>query len=349
MNCVKCNLALPVDGRFLTCSSCQNGYHLGKPCSGVADATFSGMSATRRDSWKCPSCRGSEARSSTAANSGVLLESSSVPAESQQDEPSLASVASQLTSINVALHQLLPLKTSVDSLLPLPAKVELLLSLKPVVEELRNTVVGLQSTVDSFKEKYDSVLALAVTNEESIKDLQKDVHQMKTVMEEQSQEISRLKEELNDSQQYSRRCNMEVQGLAYTPREDLVKVMEDLSQKISLPSLRSSDIVAIHRLPTKRDTAPPVLIKFASVEIKEAWMAARGRLQRLSLTDNEPKLYFNDNLTPANKELFWMTRTKGKENGYKYIWLKNAKIYARKNEGFPALRVNSVRDLEKLI
>lgn len=348
MNCIKCDHPLPVDGRFLTCSLCQNGYHLGKPCSGVADATFSGMGAARRDSWKCPSCRGNEGRSGTTADSGVSLESSSVLAESQQDEPSLASVASQLASINVVLHQLLPLKTSVDSLLPLPAKVELLLSLKPVVEELRNTVGGLQSVVESFKEKYESVLALVVANEESVKDLQKEVHQVKAVIQEQSQEISMLKEELNDSQQYSRRCNMEVQGLAHTPREDLVKVMEDLSHKINLPSFRASDIVAIHRLPTKRDTAPPVLIKFASVEIKEVWMAARGKLQRLSLTDSQPKLYFNDNLTPANKELFWMTRTKGKENGYKYIWLKNAKIYARKSEGSPALRISSVRDLEKL-
>lgn len=125
--------------------------------------------------------------------------------------------------------------------------------------------------------------------------------------------------------------------------------MEDLSQKLSLRNFQSSDIVAIHRLPRKRDLAPLVLVNFASVSIKETWMKARGGLQRLSQSHDEPKVFFNDHLTQVNKNLFWMARTKGREMGYKFVWLKNAKIYARKSEGVPAVRISAVGDLEKII
>ncbi|CAN8000460.1 unnamed protein product, partial [Ixodes hexagonus] len=203
--------------------------------------------------------------------------------------------------------------TSVDTLLLLPSKVDQLLAIKPAVDELRRTVDNLQSTVDSFSMKYDSVLALAKDNEESVKVLQKEFSTLSIAVEEQSQEISRLRGELNDSQQYSRRCNMELHGLPLVPGEDLIKILQDLSLKLSLPSFQSSDVLAIHRLPTKRDSAPTVLIRFASMTIKDVWMAARSRLHKLGQSDNQPRLFFNENLTQANRELFWMARSKGKE------------------------------------
>lgn len=78
-------------------------------------------------------------------------------------------------------------------------------------------------------------------------------------------------------------------------------------------------------------------------------MAARGRLKNLCQTDNDPKLFFNDNLTQANRELFWLTRTRGKESRFRFVWLKNAKIFAKKEEGSPVIRINTVRDLAKLV
>lgn len=259
------------------------------------------------------------------------------------------SVNRQLATISAALNELLSLKTSVETLLPLPAKVDQLLALQPAVAELRTTVCELQSTVDSFSTKCDSVLALALTNEESVKDLQKEVGAVRDTMVEQSQEIERLKQELNDSQQYSRRCNMEVHGLPFAHDEDLISAMEDLSVKLSLPPLQSSDILAIHRLPRKQDSSSTIIVNFASPSLKSVWMAARAKLKKLNQSNNQLKLYFNDNLTAANRELFWMARSKGKERGFQFVWLKNAKIFARKVEGSPAIRISAVRDLDKLV
>lgn len=349
MDCIKCNHPVPQDGRFLTCFSCQNVYHLRKQCSGVAESTFAGMGASRRENWRCPTCRTGELRSGSSVAGNVSMDDLGRTELNERERAADSTVAGQLASINAALGQLLTLKTSVDSLLPLSAKVDQLLDLKPAVDELRTTVCELQASVDSFKSKYDTVLALANANDASVRDLQHEVSAIKAVTEDQTREISRLKEELNDSQQYSRRANMELHGLPSVPGENLLEVMRDLSQKIDLPTFQSTDILTIHRLPKKRDGAPIVLITFASVTLKDAWMAARGRLKNLCQANNDPKLFFNDNLTQANRELFWLTRTRGKESNFRFVWLKNAKIFAKKEEGSPVIRINSVRDLTKLV
>ncbi|KAM7289999.1 uncharacterized protein ISCGN_030127 [Ixodes scapularis] len=175
------------------------------------------MGASRSESWKCPTCRTSELRSGSGAGDITLVDDSTQALRNRQAQVTGASAASasaadaaspsvnrQLATISAALNELLSLKTSVETLLPLPAKVDQLLALQPAVAELRTTVCELQSTVDSFSTKCDSVLALALTNEESVKDLQKEVGAVRDTMVEQSQEIERLKQELNDSQQYSR-------------------------------------------------------------------------------------------------------------------------------------------------
>lgn len=349
MECIKCNQPLPSDGRFLKCVSCRNGYHLGKTCSGVADTTFVAMGATKRESWRCQTCRTGELRSGSGAGGSNLMDDCVRPDLSQREQVSDIDVAGQLSSIRMALDQLLSLKTSVESLLPLPAKVDELLHLKPVVEELYTTVGTLQTTVSSFSSKYDHILNLAKANEDSVKSLHLEVSTVQAALKEQARDISRLKEELNDSQQYSRRPNMELHGLPVVPGENLMNVMKDLYGKINIASFNESDVVAIHRLPRKHGTVPPVLIRFASISVKDCWMAARGKLQRLCQTDNDPRLYFNDNLTHANRELFWLARTRGRESGFRFVWLKNGKIFARKAEGTPPLRITSIGDLEKLV
>lgn len=79
MECIKCNQPLPSDGRFLTCVYCRNGYHLGKPCSGVSDTTFMAMGAARRESWRCPTCRTGELRSGSGACGGNTTDDSARP------------------------------------------------------------------------------------------------------------------------------------------------------------------------------------------------------------------------------------------------------------------------------
>ncbi|CAN7945330.1 unnamed protein product [Ixodes pacificus] len=175
---------------------------------------------------------------------------------------------------------------------------------------------------------------------------------LQATVRDQANTILQLKAELNDRDQQHRLPNMEIQGVPFTPKESLGKVLCDLASKIGLPQFRTSDVLSIRRLPNKKDKpdgVPPLLVSFASVDLKEQWMGCRGRLRDLNRDGALPKLFFNDDLTRANRELFWIARSRGKEMHYRYIWTKNAQIYARKAEGSPLLRINSVADTENIV
>lgn len=320
----------------MTCSECTFSYHLGQSCSGIADSTFTTMGAGKRDKWRCRTCRTGEARPNASA-----------PRESLQAEP--LDFSAQLTIVNKKLDVLLSLKESVNTLLQLPPKVDHLLALKPLVDKLTNTVEEVQKAAEFFSAKYDTLVAEVTSQGQVVKELQGEVGMLRENVSSQSAEIHRLKSELNDSEQHSRRANLEIKGVVVTPNEDLPKFVSELAIKIGLDHFQASDILAVHRLPARRDKVPDIIVKFASVGMKDSWMNGRGRLRTLHAMGSEPLLFFNENLTRVNRELFWMTRTRGKENRYKFVWVKNGRIFAKKDESHTLVRVNSVADLEKIV
>lgn len=252
--------------------------------------------------------------------------------------------------MNEKLEALLSLRQSVDALQSLPTQLNDLLLLKPIVEGLTTTVKDVQASITDFSGKYDALLKIAASNTQAVKTLQVEVSSLQATVQSQAAEILQIRAEENDSEQYSRLPNMELHGWAVSPGENLVSCMSELASKLSLAdSFQPSDILEIHRLPAKRDGIPPVIVRFSSVRAKETWMAARGTLRSLSQTRVLPRLYFNDNLTRANKELFWQARQNGKAKGYKFVWVKRGKIFAKKSEDADLIRINRLTDIDKIV
>ncbi|XP_042146389.1 uncharacterized protein LOC120846957 [Ixodes scapularis] len=243
------------------------------------------------------------------------------------------------------LDGLLTLKGSVDSLLSLSAQLNELLLVKPLVESLRETVNEIQQSMDFFSADYDRLLRLATANEQTGKGLQDELSQLKSTVQIQAAEIQEIRGALNDNEQHSRLSNLEVHGLPVSPKEDLLSFIESLAKKLNISHFHKTDILAIHRLPAKREKAPPFLIRFASVSMKESWMEVRGKLPSLSQVGPFPKLYLNDNLTRANKELFWQFALAGSvlvtlTDAINAITV--AVLYLRSSEGLFAPPVNEI-------
>lgn len=60
-------------------------------------------------------------------------------------------------------------------------------------------------------------------------------------------------------------------------------------------------------------------------------------------------IYINDCLTPYNRKLLWMAKTKAKEANWKYVWTRNGTIFARKSENTLATLIKNSADIELLI
>lgn len=319
----------------MKCSECGQSYHLGD-CAGIADNTFTTMGVTKRANWRCRTCRLKNRSSGEGCVAGAPNADHSV-------------LLGHIAEISTKLELLSGLKTSVEQLSQLPMKVDGLLSLRPTVESMKETVNSMQESVQFFSDKYDSLLGLMASQQKEVKELRVEVDTLQSTVDCQAQSLQRLQRDLNDMEQYGRRPNMEIHGLPFSPAENLVVALKDLAGKIGLSDFQPSDIAAVHRLPSKPDSTPPVLVRFVSVRAKEAWMSTRVKLHSLPVLPSHGRMYFNDNLTLANKDLFWRARSRGREKGYRFVWLKNCKVLARKCEGSPIVRINCPHDLESIV
>lgn len=94
-----------------------------------------------------------------------------------------------------------------------------------------------------------------------------------------------------------------------------------------------------------------IIVEFTTVTKKREIMdKIKNHRVEIAQSDGSSNFIFlNDELTPYNRKLLWMAKTKAKESGWKFIWVKNGNIYARKNENSPLTNINNTADLENII
>ncbi|CAN7950286.1 unnamed protein product, partial [Ixodes hexagonus] len=288
------------------------------PCAGVSDSTFKSMGATKRVNWQCKTCRRKDSRSGLASS----LEDSQLP----------TCCSATLDEVNSKLDMLLSIKTSVDKLLPLPAKVDDLLSLKPALEELKGQVGDLQASVDFCSGQYDTLLDMVKGNEERTGNLESELASVKGIVGEQSYTITQLQSDLSDMQSFVNKLTLKIHGVPCGQNEDLFLLLNNTATTIALPVPQQSDLNELRRLPSKRGTAAPIPITFASCDVREKWMSCRSRLRKLPKSDALSSVFFNEHLSRVCRELFWKARVREKEMGYKFVWVRSGKSTQRRRK-----------------
>lgn len=291
------------------------------------------MGVTKREKWRCRTCRSKESRGVSSASS--------------QGEP--LTVQLQLEALNAKLDALMAVKENVETLMVLPARVDQLMSLQPAVNLLQSAVTEMQAAVDFLSNRYDAVLSTISRNEKTIKELQGETASLREVVSEQAVAIRQLQTDANDSEQYSRQSNLEISAMALIPNENLRERVSELAESLCIADYQACDVLAVHRLPAKKDKTPVVIVRFSSAHVRDKWMSARGKLRSLVDANRVPRMFLNENLTRANRELFWQARAKGKEKNYKFVWVKSGRIFARRSEGAPPVKILHASDLDKIV
>lgn len=334
--CGACCELMPTDGRYMKCCDCSSLYHLGKKCSGVADGTFKGMSAAKLEKWRCLTCREGQAKANLNTDSPF----------SQAEPPGFLE---QLSAVHQKLDLLLSLKDAVDNLQEMHPKIDALLAMKLTVDTMRNTMDEMQTSLNFLSSQYDSLVKSTKAQDKVVKELQTETKALRSLLSDQALEIQQLKAVQNDTDQSNRTSNLEIHGIPFLPHENLGGILTNLAGQLSIQGFQPTHVEAVHRLPARRDAVPPILVRFSSAPLKERWMMSRSRLSSLPFGDSQPRVYFNDNLTDSNKKLFWMARTRGKEKGYKFVWVRHGQIFAKQNEGSTLLRIINAAALEQIV
>lgn len=65
-------------------------------------------------------------------------------------------------------------------------------------------------------------------------------------------------------------------------------------------------------------------------------------------SNNNKYIYINDQLTFTNRRLLWLAKTKANEAKWKFVWVRNGNIFARKNENSSFIIISNAADIESI-
>uniref|UniRef100_A0A2H1W117 SFRICE_025839 n=1 Tax=Spodoptera frugiperda TaxID=7108 RepID=A0A2H1W117_SPOFR len=183
--------------------------------------------------------------------------------------------------------------------------------------------------------------------------------------------VGDLSQRLNYLEQQARSNNLEIQCLPENKQENLFTVVKQLGSVVGC-EIKDSDIMNCTRtakLQTSNDRPRSVVVQLVSPKIRDLLLASVIKYNKrtpesklstadLGLAGSKSPVYVVEHLSPAHKALHAATRLRAKEKGYKFVWIRNGRIFVRKNidsdhiliknlEAINKILITSVRDFNK--
>ena len=136
-----------------------------------------------------------------------------------------------------------------------------------------------------------------------------------------------LEKRINDLEQEKLRKNVEIINIDNNtdPLEAVIK----LGQELDI-SIEKNDIKKAYRTKNNRK----IIVKFKEMSKKIEYIVKNKKKKNMPSTSSRgrSKVYINDELTPTNRKILWCAKQKAKECSWRYVWVKEGKIFMRKDE-----------------
>lgn len=211
--------------------------------------------------------------------------------------------------------------------------------------EIRVELRELKDSVKYCSDTCDGVKAIST----DVKELRREIQLLTKSNLELKSENQRLSKRLEELEQYQRSNNLEIKGV---PTEgDLAVALSKIGEVIGEP-IDEDDIDICHRVSTQKATEKNIVVRFVRRSKRNAVLdkarKTRGMTaESLGFMASTP-IYVNEHLTRQNKQLLGATIARKKEMRWRYAWSTGGKIYARKEDGSDALRIEALDDLMKM-
>jgi hypothetical protein len=178
--------------------------------------------------------------------------------------------------------------------------------------------------------------------------------------EEQEREIAALKaqnimlqERVGELEQYSRVNCFEIHGIPQQENENVSGIVVSVGRALNYP-VTEFQIDNCHRLPARQGGGrpPAIIVKMVRRSDKEAFLQKRRVKRDLCLRHlgqaSDAPIYLNESLSLERRKLLAAARKTSKEKNYKFVWVRNGKIFARRDEKSAVIHIDSMSDVERM-
>lgn len=219
----------------------------------------------------------------------------------------------------------------------------------------------LQSTINEVKTQFESITSSIQLLSDKYEDIKFDILNINKANKEQNACIKQLEYKLEVLERNANSSKIEIRNYPTQKgnKEELTKILQNIGNVID-STIDYSEIKDIYLGYSKAKSPKPIVIEFTSTLKKEKIIKqykkfnskkeSSNKLNTSHLCLNIPQkpIYISECLSTQGKKLFHLARDFSKSNGFTYCWSSYGKIYIRKQEGSPQIRINEEADMIKL-
>ncbi|CAK1591609.1 unnamed protein product [Parnassius mnemosyne] len=346
--CSGCKKAIKPSER-ITCtqSSCGKRYHY--LCVNLNVDNFK-----KQKYWKCPDCSIKHLsiirKEGNSDDTPIKLATSSEFLDDSQN----ITIRRQKESEPTTEHQDCVSRAELAEIIRRELRSVIRDTLNEEFANIKKEIHAFEETIKFINSQYDAIST-------KVKVLSDDTKIFSTTNAMLTGKVSDLEERLSQMEQSARQSNVEIHCLPEHRQENLVNTIVNIGKVISFPILEA-DILSCNRVQKLNASSKlprTVVCKLTSKIKRDNFLGAvltynkmnpKNKLNTkiLGYGDIESPVFINEHLTPSNKALHAATRLRAKEKQYKFVWVRNGKIFVRKNETSPARVITRLEALENL-
>lgn len=343
--CSGCKNNLPKK-EYMICVTCKLGYDLF--CANILPKRFYLLSPDQKNNWNCSECRSNMPKSDNS-NTPVRTTNPSAVSDDDLSECENRNITTRINKQRSKSDNSNSYVTE-DKLRKIINQ-ELTETIKTQISEnlanINRQISGFSESLAFMSKQYDALL-------QSITEKNEIINNLVAKNEKLEMQVNNLTDRLCLVEQSMRSANLEITGIPENRSENLLKTVEQLARTIEVP-IAEADILHVTRVAkqNKESNRPrSVVVKLCSQRRRDEILAAVSKFNKKNKDDKlnskhlglggrcEP-VFVSEHLTLANKNLHAMARKKAKESGFKFVWIRDGRIFARKNEQSHAIYIKT--------
>lgn len=350
--CSGCQNVLPRK-EYMICATCNLGYDL--LCANITSKRFHIMDQERKTNWICLECRSKQPKSD---NSNTPVRAMSRPVTSDDNirqcpgEERNVTIRTKKQSSKPDGYESYVTEDRLRAIF----KQEITETIKHLVSEqlanIGSQISDFQDSLSFFSKQYDA-LAQVINEKTEI------INSLVAKNDNLTSQMKILTNRLGQMEQNMRSTNIEINGIPEHRTENLVKTIEQLGRVIESP-LGDTDILHVTRiakLNKESDRPRSVIVKLRSQRRRDELLAAVTKFNKnnrenklssehLGIGGRRVPVFVSEHLSPTNKHLHAAARKRAKELSAKYVWVRDGRIFVRKDEQSHAIYIKDEESLK---
>ncbi|CAH2102096.1 unnamed protein product [Euphydryas editha] len=331
----------------MDCSRCMASYH--HFCVNISLPDLNDMSVESKSKWICVQCLSRERKGGDNSNTPVRNCKTSTLMSPQLE------FVTQRPKTRVGNNCSCVSASSIRDIIREELQTLFANKIQPEMVEFRNAISSFESSMTYFNTELEKVKSEHNEQLEIIKVLKTEIESLKSSNRTLSSRLAQI-------DQHARSSNLEIHCVPENKQENLINTVVQLGKVIKCP-ISEAQIHYCSRLAKMNSTSPrprSILVKFNSPRLRDEFLAATINFNRNNRDDKlnashlgiggtkRSAIYVAEHLTRENKSLHAATRSRARELGYKYVWVRDSRIFVRKNEQSNFIHINNIDALNKL-